>query len=235
MRLSAWLLMAALASAACRKAPQGSPEYEEARARWTELLKDKGIEAAYRDPGSEEVLQLLGRVDPASADRPYAGQLRAEIEAGRREALDQLSAQEKREQERREAAARAASAMAVRPAELTAGAANASSAQEASDAGAAGDQPRVGMEADHFKRDFARCFEYKHPAIVQGRSGGEIWGLKDLMICRDLHQSFVSSSVLLMDGKVLSIRPTAELAPKQFQVVDGKLVETAPDAGTSTP
>lgn len=234
MRLFALLLMAALATA-CRKPAGPSPEYEEARARWTALLQDQGLEGAYQDPRSEEVALLLGRVDPKSADAPFAAQLRAEIEAGRRQAQERAAAIERHEEELREAAARAASAMSARPIETPVPAAADAGTEQASaaDAGGADDQPRAGMDAERFKRDFARCFEYKNASFVQGRTGGEVWGLKDLMICRDLHKPFVSNSVLLMDGKVLAVRSSAELAPKLFHVVDGKLVEA--DAGAPKP
>jgi hypothetical protein len=236
MRLYALLLIAALAAPACRKPAGSDAEYEEARSRWTELLREKGIEAAYQDPRSEEVSLLLGRVDPKSADAPFAARLRAEIEAGRRQAVERAAALLKQEEEAREAGARAAATVGTRPFEAAVPLDPADGgAARAADAGAAGDQPRVGMEADRFKRDFARCFEYKNASIVQGRTGGEVWGLKDLMICRDLHKPFVSDSVLLMDGKVLAIRPSSELAPKRFQVVDGKLVEVGPDAGALRP
>lgn len=237
MRLFALLLTAALATA-CRKPTSSSPEYEEARAGWTALLRDKGFEGAFQDPRSEEVARILGRVDPKSADALYAAQLRAEIEAGRRQAQERAAALQRQEQEMSEAASRAASAMSARAAETPAtfGAATPDAGPEpasAADAGAADDQPRVGMESERFKRDFARCFEYKNSSVVQGRTGGEVWGLKDLMICRDLHKPFVSNSILLMDGKLLAVRPSAELAPKLFQVIDGKLVEM--DAGVSKP
>lgn len=237
MRLYALLLIAALAAPACRKPAGSAPEYEEARSRWTELLREKGIDAVYQDPRSEEVSLLLGRVDPKSADAPFAAQLRAEIEAGRRQAVERAAALLKQEEEAREAGARAAASVGTRLIEAAAplDPADGGAARAAADAGAEDDQPRVGMEADRFKRDFARCFEYKNASIVQGRTGGEVWGLKDLMICRDLHEPFVSDSVLLMDGKVLAIRPSSELAPKRFQIVDGKLVEMGPDAGASRP
>jgi hypothetical protein len=232
MRLYSLLLIASLAAPACRKPAGSAPEYEEARSRWTEILREKGIEAAYLDPRSEEVALLLARVDPKSADAPFAAQLRAEIEAGRRQALERAAALLKREEEAREAGARAAASVGTRPLEA---AAPLDPADGGGARAAADDQPRVGMEADRFKRDFTRCFEYKNASIVQGRTGGEVWGLKDLMICRDLHKPFVSDSVLLMDGKVLAIRPSSELAPKRFLVVDGKLVEAGPDAGASKP
>jgi hypothetical protein len=229
--LFVFLLTAALFAPACQRSSGPSPEYEQARQRWTALLREKGLEGAFVDARAQEVVDLLGQVDRKSVDAPYSDQLRGEIEAGRREAGERTAAFERREVEIRGAAAKAAAAMGTRLLEAAPQPAEPAvpPAEPPPDAGAKDDQPRQGMEAERFKRDFARCFEFKNPSIVQGRAGGEVWGLKDLIVCRELHRPFDGNAVLLMDGKVVAIRSASELAPKRFKVVDGKLVEAGPE------
>ncbi len=227
----ALLVLTAVLVVACNRSKGPSPKYEQARERWTVILKEKGFEGAFVDGRAQEVLDLLQQVDRRSMDAPYAEKLRGEIEAGRREAAERTLAFERREAELREAAAKASAAMGTRLLQVVpqSAAPLSPSDQTTPDGGAKDDQPGVGMEAERFKRDFARCFEYKNPSIVQGRAGGEVWGLKDLTICRELHPSFGDKAVLLMDGKLITIRSASELAPKRFKLVEGKLFEAGPE------
>ncbi len=229
MRLSLALLVAlSLSLAACKKAGP-SPEYAQARDKWSALVKASAFSAA-EEPGADEVLALLARVPADSSDAPFAAELKTEIDKGRKEAADRR-ADATKEQEAMEKARQAAlAAMASSPVVPAASADSAPSAAPAADAQAAPDagekddgQPKRGMDASTFKSKFARCFEYKNDAMVGGTGGGQVWGLKDLSICRQLHSNFTANSVLLWDGKV-DIRSTAELAPKKYKLVDGKLV-----------
>ena len=224
-KLAAVLLVACL-SFACNRSGPPSAEYAEAREKWSALVRDRLDEAA-TDPQADEVLALLGRVDPKSIDAQYASELKAEIEKSRAEAKAQAEARAK-SLEAAEAALRPVVANSPRdeePSPPEPATEPAAQAAEAPDAGEADKgQPVEGMPASDFKTKFSRCFEYRNDSLVNGLAGGQVWGLKDLSICRDLHPTFVSNSVLLYEDKLSAIRPNEELAPKQYLLVDGKLV-----------
>ncbi|MGI5862114.1 MAG: hypothetical protein ACOX6T_08645 [Myxococcales bacterium] len=224
-KLASLLLIACL-SFACNRAGPPSAEYAEAREKWSALVRDQLDEAALA-PEADEVLALLGQVDPKSIDAPYASELRAEIEKARAEAKAQAEARAK---------ALEAAEAALRPVVADTPDFEEPSSPEPADeppaqAAAAPDagqtdkgQPVEDMPASDFRTKFARCFEFKNDSLVNGLAGGQVWGLKDLSICRDLHPTFVSNSVLLYEDKVAAIRPNEELAPKKYVVMDGKLL-----------
>ncbi len=210
---------------ACAKQPGPSPEFARAQTQWIDLYKAKHGRA-YTDPAVETILALLSKVDPQSIDKDRALQLQKEIESGQSQAKDQ--------QKQKEEQARAVQALTQNlvstvqksgPEKAEAPLVEESSPAETNQTKEADSrQPSMGMEKNQFERDFSRCFEYKHPSLVGGRTGGEVWGLKDLSICRELHEGFVQNSVLIMDSKVVAIRSSEELAPKTFVVIDGQLV-----------
>lgn len=188
---------------------------------WIDLLREKK-DKAFLETGADEVLALLKQVDPKSIDAPPAAALQAEIEKGQREAAEAEAALQKQ-------LAQARAAARSDPSTISGSGAPASETKPASDvsamAGSPDDkQPRQGMSASELEQKFGRCFEPKSDAMVGGAMGGKVWALKDLGKCRELFKDFVGRSVLVFDGKVDSIRPNAELAPKKLKLVDGKLV-----------
>ena len=227
MRLSTTAALLAVSLLfACNRPGPPSPEYEEAREKWSTLVRERLDDAAI-DPGADEVLRLLGSVDAKSIDSQYARDLKAEIEAARAEAT-------RRDERSAESVATAQAALrpvvsdsladeeAEAPAAPVEPPASAK-APAAADAGQDSGQPEEGMDASEFRSKFARCFEYKNDSLVGGVGGGQVWALKDLSICRQLHPRFSSNSVLLFEGKI-AIRSSAELAPERYILVDGQLV-----------
>jgi hypothetical protein len=218
------LLVAASLLFACNRTAPPSPEYAEAREKWTGLLREK-LDGAAADPRAEEVLALLSQVDPRSSDAQFAGELKREIETSRAQAIESARQQEQIVEQAQAALAAPAVFDSDREAAAPAEPAAAEPAPDAGvDAGTENAEPTEGMDDAEFRTRFARCFEYKHDSLVGGVAGGKVWGMKDLGICRDLHPGLVGKSVLLFESKVASIRPSAELAPKSYVVVDGKLV-----------
>jgi hypothetical protein len=219
-----WVLMICWFIGACAKQPGPSPEFARAQTQWIDLYKAKHGQA-YTDPSVEAILALLSKVDSQSIDKDRALQLQKEIESGQSQAKEQ--------QRQKEEQARAVQALThnlvstvqkSEPKGVEEPLVEESSSATNQTKEANSQQLSLGMEKNQFERDFSRCFEYKHPSLVGGRTGGEVWGLKDLSICRELHEGFVQDSVLIMDSKVVAIRPSEELAPKTFVVVDGQLV-----------
>lgn len=213
------LVLAALALVSCAKKKQPSPEFAQAQQIWTELVQVHALEA-HADPRAEQVLALLASVDPNSLDAQAAAELAARIRSARAEA--------KASAERQAALIEAAAKLppmpegfaAVEPAEPEPPPAEPEPVAEPAEE----TQPSEGMEAAVFKQKFDRCFEYKNAFGTPTGQEGDVWGLKDLSICRELHPTFTTRSVLLMDGRVAAIRSNQELTPVKYKLVDGALV-----------
>lgn len=220
------LALAVLVVACTRAEP--SVAYESAQNLWSEALRD-GPSQAYLDPRADEVLELLSQVGRDGPEAPYAAKLAAEIVAGRKKALVQ------REETERILARARDDIHPAPPPEAFPGEARASGTPRpdpevavAADAGrpdASGpSDPELELDAAEFRSRFSRCFEEGGPALVGGSAGGKIWALKDLKVCRELHPGFVSTGVLLYEGKVRALRPLSELEPRRWRVVAGQLV-----------
>jgi hypothetical protein len=222
LRTIALALLLAGVLSACNRPGKPSPEYAQAREAWTALLKDH-LDDAYVQPGVDEVLALLARVDPKSVDAPFAAELRRDIETGRAAAREREESLAEQLAEAERALRPPAPPPSEEPEPAGGSEAAPAVAAAAPDAGAEDAQPEDGMEATEFLQKFSRCFEYRNDSLVGGLAGGKVYGLKNLSICRDLHPGFISNSVLVFDGKI-SVRPSAELAPQKFVVIDGKLV-----------
>ncbi len=220
---SALLAVALVALASCAKKQQPSAEYAQAQQLWTVMVQDNGLEA-HADPRAEQVLELLGRVAPDSLDAQAAAELKKRIETERADA--------KKAAEERAAMIEAAATPPPMPAgfaQETVTEAAQPAEPETPAAPAAAEpvdetQPKEGMQAGVFKQKFGRCFEYKNAFGTPTGQSGDVFGLKDLSLCREQHPNFVTQSVLLMDGKVASIRSNEELKPVKYKLVGGKLV-----------
>jgi len=218
-----------LAPGCKKKAAQPSQEYFKARTMWIDLLREQRGKA-YVAPEAEQVVELLRAVDPASLDAESAKDLLAEIQKGRAQAR----AEEEELQRQLERASKAGQAD---PSEVvfsnapagTAGAAGTATAAAAGGPDAGPTEPVVGMSQAELTRWYGRCFEYKNDAVGGGVAGGQVWGLKDLLGCRQDFPRFVSNSLLVVEDRVGAIRSTAELAPGKYKMVDGKLVPMTDD------
>jgi hypothetical protein len=213
---------AALAAAllACSR-PQPSPEYEQARARWTALVQARGDDAA-EDPGAEEVLALLGRVPPSSADAADAAALRTRIEGDRR-----ARAEERARREKLDAAAGAPQAM---PSAATEGAKAPGGAAERAEAAAL----PAGMKEQEFRDAYGDCFAPQGGIDVAGADGGaaqrgEMWTLKPDPSCREKHPSLDGKVVVFSGGALAGVAPAAAVrkVERREQVKVGAL----PDGG----
>jgi hypothetical protein len=217
------LLFTLLLTSACPKS-SGPPseDYQKARTIWLELLKDKRDNAS-SDPAAQDVLALLQKVDPTSIDGPAAANLKAQIEQGISEAKARQSDLDKEQDQARQAAQAVGPGTTFGPSRYGTG-----ETQAVADGGVAAaggeDSPKVGMTTAEFEGKFGRCFEMKNEAAIGGKLGGQVWGLKDLGLCRERFKDFLTHSVVLVDGKVDSIRSNEEVAPKKYKIVDGKVV-----------
>jgi len=229
--LVSFLVLLGLSLLGCPKpARKSSPEYQKARGIWFELLGQKKLTEAYLSPEAEEVLALLDRVDQASLDYKMAGDLKAEIQKGRSEA------------KAGEVATQALLAKATHPNPEGSGTARPPQRPDlvpppvTADAGVAiASEPKPGMSEQEFLSRFGRCFEVMREATVSGVPG-KVWSLQqDLSKCRSDFPSFASRSVVVVNGKVDAIRPTEELVPKQYRLIEGKLVPVDPNAPPPPP
>jgi hypothetical protein len=227
MRKLRYLLTLALCLgliAGCHKSGKPSPDYQKARTLWLDLLRDK-MGKAYSDPGAQEVIGLLERVDPSSMDARVAADLKAEIQKGRAEALASDEAVRQQVAQAQNAVNNPTFTGTGTGYRFAVAAEGDGGTGETGDAGPRGpEQPKIGMSADEFERKFSRCFESRADAAFNGQLGGRIWAMRDLVVCRELYPSLIDSAIVIFEGKVVSILPMAEAAPQKYKLVDGKLV-----------
>ncbi|MBI5547063.1 MAG: hypothetical protein HY901_24550 [Deltaproteobacteria bacterium] len=215
------LLAVGLAATGCEKNRLPSKEYQQARDLWLEVLRER-MDKASVDPRADTVLALLSRVESNSLDAEVAAKLKVEIEQERAESKASQEALERQLE-----VARAVSRPALEGGSAGAGGhdagAGAAGAPGAADAGIA-EQPGAGMSEQEFVSRFGRCFEPTTEVFVGGRAGGRSWELQDLSKCREQFSGFIGKAVVVIGGKVESVRPASEMLPRRFRVVDGKLV-----------
>ena len=212
--------------------PQRSPDYERARATWTELVQARPGDAA-EDPRAEEVLRLLAAVPRDSLDAEAAAELRGRIEAERTVAAQARA--------RREA--------------LVAGAGTATSAPAAFGAAAtpteaASAEPgrlAPGTTLADFRATHAGCFDRHGPAQVTVPDGGaaragEVWLMKEDGACRERFPALVGQAVLFAGDAVAGVVPVErvlrapvrqEVRPVEIRRTEERTVELAelPDGG----
>lgn len=209
-----------LSFAGCKKERAlPSQEYFKAKTLWIDLLREKRGKA-YMAPETEQVTELLRAVDPKSLDYTSAQTLLEEIAKGRAEARAAEAALQEELERAKRAGQADPSQLVFQPLSTDAGTEPVAAAVDAG----APKEPVAGMAMADFTRLFDRCFEFKNDAVVGGVTSGQVWGLKDLLGCRQEFPRFVSNSVLISEGKVGAIRSNAELTPVKYKMVDGKLV-----------
>lgn len=181
----------ALSTAGCRREPPPSPEYEQAFERYLALRKD-ARDAVFLDPEMDEVLEQLATVDPGSRDARAASELTNTILQGQERARAHQAELE------------AMRGVANRPVEIPP-----SREEPPPDAEPVVEnpveetpQPTYGMTVAQLREQLSRCFEPGEAMHIPGKGLRDIWVLKDLQVCRDLHPKYVKDVVLLESGKV---------------------------------
>jgi hypothetical protein len=218
-----FILLVAMLLACSR--PQPSPDYERARQLWTSLVQARADGAA-EDPRADEVLALLDRVPPDSADAAGAAELRARIEGERK-----ARGEERARREKLVAGAGAVQAMPALSAQEP-GAAR-PPAQEAA-AAPTGVPLAMGMKLDDFRAAYGKCFEERGAVQLTGADGGAprpavLWVMKDDEACKKEHAALAGQAVLFAGGALAGVAP----ASSARQVESRRQVElgTLPDGG----
>lgn len=178
----------------CQRSSGPSDAYQQAFERYL-ALRTAQQDRAFLDPEMDRILEQLSQVDPQSTDAEAAQKLAEDIRAG-----------QARARAHREELARLGQAGRT-PIALPPGGGD---AEEADDAEApAGEnpvetvpQPAYGMTVAQLREHFSRCFQPGEPIHVPGKGLRDIWELKNLGICRELHPRYVRDVVLLEEGKV---------------------------------
>ncbi|MHB8419446.1 MAG: hypothetical protein ACYDCL_15330 [Myxococcales bacterium] len=176
--------MLGLCLAACRRAAPDSPEYEQAFKLYTQLYSAK-LDDSYGDPRMQDVLTLLGQVDPASARAAEAKELQTKVEQG--------VADFRKRQEKVAADEKAAEAPAVWPSQ------GGSAPPPPPGPPASGAGPALGMTRDDFLAKFGACFDLKG-LYQQGGKRGEAYAVKPA--CAGKYAALADSLVVLLDGRV---------------------------------
>ncbi len=241
------LLLAALC--ACARPPQPSPEYAQARELWTRLVLARGVDAA-DDPQAAEVLALLERVPAESADARDASELLARVKKERQTAADERAHRAKLVAKAAEPTPvapaglpNAAQGAGARPAPAAPAAAPAAAASEPAAAGAAGESaptagkapPRArpplapGLTLEAFKAGYGDCFEERGPVEIDAPGGkgparaGTMWGMKDLIACREKLPQHANQLALFADGALVGLGAKDKLRTERRQVELGTL------------
>jgi hypothetical protein len=217
-RLAPALAAGLLLLAACSR-PQPSPEYERARALWSEIVKARADDAS-QDPRADEVLALLAQVPSSSADATAAGELRGRIEGDRKARAE--------ERERRERLVAQAGAPQEMP---SGGSAVAPPPAPAGEGESAAPAPaiRIGMTVKELEKEFGDCFARREPVRIGGGPDGgaregDLWAMKDDEGCRARHAALVGQGILVAGGQVAGVSPL----DKARKVEVRRVVELAP-------
>jgi hypothetical protein len=198
-RMTTALLLASLL--ACSRSPEPSPEYERARALWTTVMNEKGMDAG-DDPRAEQVLALLDRVPKESLDAAAAADMRSRISS-----LREASAAERERHARFLARLNApADERPVAPGEGAPGTSGASP------------PIAIGMKLEAFRHAYGECMESKGPVKLEDPSGalrdGEMWVLKDGDdgdACRAEYPQLAGRAAVFVGGDLASLSPLSSM------------------------
>lgn len=195
----------------CRKSPEPSAAFAQARSRHLALLEARG-EEGYADPEAVAILQLLAQVPADSSDAEAARVMREHIEA-----------EQARLSERQRDVASALAFAREAPA-LTESAPRELVQDGTPDAGAADagtPLPAVGMTVAELSAKFSRCFEPGETLFLPDRGDRETWARKDLAVCRELYPQFDRTVLLIENGKVFAY---GQRGPVMQRLEDGGTV-----------
>jgi hypothetical protein len=216
------LLAAGVAALVACSRPRPSPEYDEARQRWTALVREQG-DAAAEDRRAEDVIGLLARVPPESADAASAAELRARIDGERRARAE--------ERERR---ARLVESAGAPPAMPAAGAAAGPASAPAERPPPAAPWLVPGMKLEEFRAQAGDCFERRGPMQVGSPDGGppsagEAWALRDDAACQERYAAASGKLVLFAQGALAGVALPS--AVRTVETRERVQLGTLPDGG----
>jgi hypothetical protein len=217
------LVAAGVASLVACSRPLPSPEYDEARQRWTALVREQG-DAAAEDRRAEDVIGLLARVPPESADAAGAAELRARIDGERKARAE--------ERERRARLVARAGALPATPAAGAVAGPPARAPAERPPPAAPWLVP--GMRLEEFRAQVGDCFERRGPMQVGSPDGGpptagEAWALREGAACEERYAAASGKLVLFAQGALAGVAlPSAVRTIEKRERVE---LGTLPDGG----
>jgi hypothetical protein len=188
-----------LAFAGCRRTTGPDENYQQASAIYQQLYATQ-LDDAYGDPKMDEVVALLGKVDPRSVDAHAAGSMLGAIQRGREELAKQHA-----ERERMAAAARSAAPVVdIDPSKFL--------AATAPEAGPPQDPFGPGASVAELNTQTGGCLVDNEPFNEQGTGvGGTVYRVAPSDGCRSKLPGLVGQVVLVVNGKVY--RRTADPRP----------------------
>lgn len=203
------LLLTVTAGCQADRTARTSAEYEQAHARWSRLLeRHSDFDEAALDPDFAEVIALLDAAPDDWLARDFREQLHAIRERAEQAQRERLARQERMRYRPEVSAALDTASREALPR---------AAAQEGPPAmptpGHAEPQlPIPGMSTALFKERFGDCFAFASALEVTDLGQqGEVWRLAERDACRARLPGFADKSVLLVDDKIESVRPTASL------------------------
>jgi hypothetical protein len=176
-------------------------------------------DAAAEDARADEVLALLDRVPPDSADASAAAELRGRIEGERKAHVEELA--------RRQKLVERAGSIPSMPA----------AGSPAPPAAKPAPAPRAlapGTKLEAFRESYGDCVESRGPAQLGTPDGGapragEMWAMKDQAACREKHPELAGQAALFAEGALVGLAPLS--SAKKVQVVRQVELAPLPDGG----
>jgi hypothetical protein len=211
-----------LALAACRRTSGPDENYQQAAASYQQLYATE-LDDAYGDPRMDEVVALLGKVNPRSVDAEQAQALLGTIQRGR-EAL----ARERAEREKMGAIAAQSAAPAGGNIDVS------RFAPEEPDAGQVQDPFGSGASLAELNKQSGGCLVESEPFNEQGTGvGGTVYRVAPSDACHSKLPGMVGQVVLVVNGKIY--RRTADPRPPPPPVDAGPPPPAAKAAAPARP
>lgn len=215
----------ALVLAQCRRATGPDANYAKASQMYQRLYATQ-LDEAYGDPQMDDVVRLLGKVDPRSVDAESAKALLGTIERGRQALAKERAA---REQMAAAAAASTKVAAGIDPERVL--------AASAPDAGPPVDPFGAGASIAEINSATGGCLGAGEP-FQEEKTGtsGTVYRLVESPGCMEQMPGFVGQAVLAVDGRIYRRVPgfarPSELPPRDAGAPVARApAAAAPDAG----
>ncbi|MGZ6126450.1 MAG: hypothetical protein ACXWLR_15885 [Myxococcales bacterium] len=206
-----------LACAGCRGTTGPDENYQQAAAIYQQLYATQ-LDDAYGDPRMDEVVALLGKVNPRSVDAHAAGMLLGTIQRGREELARERA---EREKLAASAARSAAPTVNIDPSMILATA--------EPDAGPPLDPFGPGASVAELNKQSGGCLVDNEPFNEQGTGvGGTVYRVAPSDTCRSKLPGLVGQVVLVVNGKIY--RRTADPRPPPAPVADAGAPPAKPAA-----
>jgi hypothetical protein len=216
------IFLLTLAFAGCRRTSGPDENYHQAAALYQQLYATQ-LDDAYGDPGMDEVVALLRKVNPRSIDAQPAEALLGTIQRGR-EAL----AKERAEREKMAAAATqsAAPMINIDPSRFL--------PPEEPDGGPPQDPFGAGASVAELNKQSGGCLVDNEPFSEQGTGvGGTVYRVAPSDTCRSRLPGLVGQVVLVVNGKIY--RRTADPRPPPPPATDAGPAPAARPAAAPRP